>query len=262
VRPEHFVVAGAQRSGTSFLARLLDLHPQIDVARPLRPEPKFFLRPEAAAAGRAEYEALFPPAGPQVRLRGEKSTSYLERSEAAERIHRLLPAARLVFVLRDPVERALSNYRFSVDHGVETAGMEVAFREEEARREDYPRDRFSVSPFAYLRRGDYADLLRPFAERFPREQLILVLFDDLVRDAAGTLARLLVRLGADPDRQPPVSGVPLNESRDGAEASPELRRFLVDRFAAGNRRLAEQWNLDLAGWQGCGAPALAVERTT
>ncbi len=251
--PDHFVVGGAQRSGTTWLARLLDLHPQIAMARPLRPEPKFFLRPDAGAATREEYASLFPPAPAGVRLLGEKSTSYLERPEAAAPMRRLLPGVRLVFVLRDPVERAVSNYRFSVDNGVETESMEVAFRDEERRRRDWDRRRFSVSPFAYLRRGDYADLLAPWEAALGRERLTLLLYEDLRSDTAATLRRLLLALGADADLQPAPPDRAIDPA-PGAEALDRaLRDLLVERFAAGNRRLARRYGLDLSAWR-LGAP--------
>lgn len=246
-RREHFIIAGAQRSGTSFLVRLLGLHPQIELAQPLRPEPKYFLRSSPPSS--AEYDQLFHSVDGRRNIRGEKSTSYLERPESAERIVSLLPEARLVFVLRDPVERALSNYRFSVDNGVETASMEEAFLREEARRLEYDGDRFSVSPFAYLARGDYERLLRPFQQHFPRRSLILLLFEDLIGDPARVLRGLLPRLGADPDFHPTPSSAPVNASTHAAELDPDLRQFLVEHFAEPNRRLAERFGLALAGWQ-------------
>ena len=61
--PDHFVIVGAQRSGTTYLYGLLDEHPEIEMARPVRPEPKFFLDYERYALGRDAYEAqLFPDA--------------------------------------------------------------------------------------------------------------------------------------------------------------------------------------------------------
>lgn len=243
---DHFIVGGAQRSGTTYLIQLLELHPQIDLARPLRPEPKFFLRDGRTAA---EYDALFAGPTSVCRLRGEKSTSYLERSDAADRIAALLPEVELVFLLRDPVERAISNYRFSVDHGVETLPIGEAFRGEAARRDDYDRARFSVSPFAYLARGEYERQLQPYARRFGAEKLILVLFEDLVRAPEETLSALLTRLGADPGLLPRVPRRPVNASRSAEEIDVELRRFLVEHFAEHNRRLAGTYGLDLSSWQ-------------
>src|SRR5712691_8572726 len=110
-RVDHFVIVGAQRCGTTYLYRLLDEHPEIEMAKPLRPEPKFFLDDDRFPLGLSYYESqFFSEAGPRVR--GEKSTSYIESDVAAQRIKATLPGAPMVAVLRDPVERAISNYRF------------------------------------------------------------------------------------------------------------------------------------------------------
>jgi hypothetical protein len=254
---DHFIIGGAQRSGTSFLVRALDRHPAIEFARPLRPEPKFFLRPESARATLADYQALFPaPRGAAWALRGEKSTSYLDRVEAAPRIRRLLPAATLVFVLRDPVERALSHFRFSVEHGVETATMEEAFLREPERRDRYDAARFSVSPFAYVSRGCYEPRLRGWEEHFSGDRLILLLFEDLARDPDAVVRRLIGRLGADATE---LDDLPPSEPEDDRARedalTPELRRFLVEIYREPNRRLAERYGLDLSRWQGGSAAA-------
>src|SRR5688572_26028790 len=98
---EHFLLAGAQRSGTTFLYHLLDQHPEIEMARPLRPEPKFFLRTDA---GIEDYTKLFP-GKPGAHVLGEKSTSYIEHPDAARLARSLLSEPRVIFLLRDPVER-------------------------------------------------------------------------------------------------------------------------------------------------------------
>ena len=250
-RAEHFIIAGAQRAGTSYLVRLLGLHPEIGFAQPLRPEPKFFLRPEVERASLRDYAGLFRSARLGARLLGEKSTSYMESLEAPARIRSVLPEARLVFVLRDPVERAISNYWFSVQNGAETAEMSEAFLSEPSRRGDYDRGAFSVSPFAYLARGDYARHLRRFEDSFPREQMTILLFEDLVREPLAEARRLVAWLGADPDLQPAAPATPVNASRKSQdEVDSALRRFLIDHFREANRHLAERYGLDLSAWQG------------
>src|SRR5262249_2213212 len=160
--PDHFVIVGAQRSGTSYLYGLLNEHPELDMATPMRPEPKFFLDDAAYARGLDYYERrCFPES--RARVRGEKSTSYIESEVAAQRIMTLIPDARVVVVLRDPVERALSNYAFTVAHGNETLDLGAALRASATGERTWDRDQFSVSPYAYLPRGRYADYLETYA---------------------------------------------------------------------------------------------------
>lgn len=245
----HFFIAGAQRCGTTYLYRLLEQHPQIEMARPLRPEPKFFLRADAERSSLEEYHrACFSGRG-RGRVRGEKSTSYLEHEEAARRIRALLPDAKLIFLLRNPVERAISNYWFNVEQGVEHAPMAEAFRREEERREDYDRERFSVSPFAYIRRGRYLDDLEVYARLFPLENLRLQIFEKFIKEEKHELRGIFEFLGVAADFRPrrPRTGVNASPRREAV--ADDLRRFLVEQFADSNRMLAARFGLHLSDWQ-------------
>src|SRR5262245_47433435 len=149
----HFFIVGAQRCGTTYLCHLMDEHPAIEMAKPFRPEPKYFLRDVSLQDDLTRYESTFFGRKPGARLRGEKSTSYMESRAAAERLAAWFPQAKIVFVLRDPIDRAMSHYWFSVQNGLETLPMAEAFRREEERRDNFDPARLSVSPFAYLSRG-------------------------------------------------------------------------------------------------------------
>src|SRR5680860_943931 len=144
----HFLVVGAQRCGTTYLHDLLAAHPDIAMARPARPEPKVFLRgePVDADAYRAEYFGHADDA----HLLGEKSTSYLEVPGVPERVADALGAPRIVAQLRDPVARAVSNWRFSRDHGAEDRPLADALRADLAGPREWDRSVSSVSPYAYV----------------------------------------------------------------------------------------------------------------
>src|SRR5208283_527610 len=85
-----FIIAGAPRSGTTWLYVLARRHPQLAMAEPMVPEPKFFLVDELWRRGLAYYSANWFDPLPAGRVLGEKSTNYLESAEAAERIYRAL----------------------------------------------------------------------------------------------------------------------------------------------------------------------------
>jgi Sulfotransferase domain len=236
--PEHFVIVGAQRSGTSYLYGLLNEHPDIEMATPMRPEPKFFLDDDAYARGLDYYEQhCFP--GSRAGVRGEKSTSYIESEVAAQRIMTLLPDALVVVVLRDPVQRALSNYAFTVAHGNENLDIGEALRASATGERHWDHDQFSVSPYAYLQRGRYADYLERYVRHVPRAQIHVVMFEDLVENH-GAITELYRRLGVDSTFEPSGLGVPVNsESRDGECISGELMAFLRDYYLEPDRRLEE-----------------------
>jgi len=96
-----FIIGGAPRSGTTWLATTLDRHPAIWMAKPLRPEPKFFLVEELYAEGLDQYSARWFAEAPDDTVVGEKSTNYLESGSAARRIAADLPGVRMIFLLRD-----------------------------------------------------------------------------------------------------------------------------------------------------------------
>jgi hypothetical protein len=243
------VIAGAQRAGTTFLYHLLDQHPQIELARPLRPEPKFFLQEELYQQGLAAYHRQFFQLRPAAAVLGEKSTSYMEHPAVAGRIRDLLPEAKLLFLLRDPVERAISNYWFSFDYGAEHASLEEAMTREAEQVAEYDRERYSVSPFAYLRRGLYLELLEPFLQCFPRSNIMILVFERFIRGEQ-EIGKVFRFLGVDPEFCPQPSAEMRNATvgrRQGP--SPSLRRRIVEYFRAPNHALALRCDLDLSCWQ-------------
>jgi LPS sulfotransferase NodH len=247
MRTENFLVAGAQRSGTTCLYHLLDQHPGIEMARPLRPEPKFFLRPDADRLDRDAYRMLFSGNG-QARVRGEKSTSYMERPDIAPRVLALLPDVRIVFLLRDPVERAISNYRFSLANGVETQPIEDAILGEDARRDHYDRARFSVSPFAYVARGHYHRFIDRWVAAVGRERIRPLVFEHLVADLR-IVQELFGWLGVDRRFEPVLRPQTQNASPSSNDVPAGIRRHLARQFQASNLELRDRYGLDVAHWQ-------------
>src|SRR5438874_12720259 len=109
MRLPDFLIGGAARSGTTWLYSALDRHPTGYMAKPIKHEPKLFLVDDLYRKGLAHYARTWFADVPQSHVAGEKSTDYLESAAAAERIARDLPQVRLIFILRDPVDRAYSN---------------------------------------------------------------------------------------------------------------------------------------------------------
>jgi len=244
----HFFIVGAQRCGTSLLHRLLSRHPEVEMATPLRPEPKFFLRDELYARGLAHYEETFFAGKPGARLRGEKTVSYLESPLAARRIAQHFPDAPIVILLRDPVDRAVSHYNFSVENGVETLGIEAAFGRGLDRVLPEALKGLSMSPWAYLPRGRYAQHVACYAEHFPRT-VVLLLYEELTRGPE-RFAWLCRRLGVSDDvGTDPVPKAPEDAETRQADLPESRRRELAAYFAESNRELATRYGLDLSSWR-------------
>ena len=173
-----FVVIGAGKSGTTTLYRWLAT--QADVFDAPVKEPRFFS--QHWDEGLDWYADLFADATPSERV-GEASTNYTDPrydAVAADRMAEVLPAARLVYLVRDPIERLRSQYRYHLRRAVVSAPLAQAVREPDN---------------LYLGRSLYATRLAPFIERFSREQLLVVRFEDLVSDDATAWHRILDHIG-------------------------------------------------------------------
>lgn len=235
----HLLVIGGQRCGTTLLYELLDAHPDIAMARPVRPEPKVFLSDELADRGLDWYHATYFAHATTESLFGEKSTSYIEDPLAPARAARVLHRVEVVVQLRDPVARAVSNWRFSREHGAEDRGLAEALSENLAGPRAWDPARSSVSPYAYLERGRYVDHLEPWFEAFP--DLVHVRFLEEDPGSPDQVADLYRSLGVDPAFQPPAAGRRVNESRgDAPPLDAELVARLRDYFRDSDERLASR----------------------
>ena len=211
-----FLGIGAMKAGTSMLHTLLSEHPQVAMAAH-RKEVMFFDR--HWARGVPWYEAHFDSSSPRVP--GEVTPGYLFHPEAAQRIHAVVPDVRLFAVLRDPVERAYSQYKFFVkEHGY-AHGVDAFLTEH---------------PNA-IERGLYATQLQRFRACFPSDQLLVLLFEDLIVDPVGQTQRVFAHIGVDATFAPPSAGKRLNVSE-----RPRWHRA----YALGRRTVGWMYNHDLA----------------
>jgi len=242
-----FLVLGAQKAGTTALYAYLRWHPGI--TGPSWKEVSFFDR--HWWRGPAWYRGQFPLRS-GTRLVGEASPSYLFHPLAPERVRALVPDARLVALVRDPVARAYSHYQHEVALGREPLSFEDALaaesertRGEEASLVADPKA-FSRAwwDHTYVARGLYADQLERWLAIFPPEQLLVVRSEDLGERPAETYAEILAFLGAAPHG---LQEYPRIFGREYADMPPETRLALAARFAEPNRRLEALLGRDL-GW--------------
>ena len=176
-RLPEFVIIGAPKSATTWL--VTHLRAQADVFMP-SPEIHFFNR--NYARGLDWYAAHFAAAHPS-QIVGEKSASYLADPEVPRRLRLTLTTAKLIVQLRNPVERAYSDYCMLLRRG------EV--------RDDVERylDTSNATMPRFLHDGLYARHLRAFLDLFPREQIKIILYDDVSRDPAAVFAQVASFVG-------------------------------------------------------------------
>ncbi len=179
-----FFIVGAMKSGTTSLRSALGARKDIDIARS---ELHFFDNDTKFAEGFDTYWENFDRAG-SYRLRGEKSPSYGLVAHAAERIHAFNPDARILWTLRDPVERAVSNFFHAKKRKAEALSMTEALDKAEALEA-------RNAPTAYLYRSQYEKHLAFFDALFPPEQIHVTIFEELITDPNTEIARVETFLG-------------------------------------------------------------------
>jgi len=244
----HFFVVGAQRSGTTYIYQLLDAHPDICMAKPLKPEPKFFLKHHMPDYSYQDYFDTYFDDG-DYQLYGEKSTSYIESELAAQQIASWFEPAKIIMILRNPIERAVSNYYFSRKHNLETLPIDEAFMQESDRRDNYDRTKISASPYAYLQRGHYIRYIEMYEQFFLQEQIKILIHEEFVGQPT-PIRQLYQWLGvnADVDITQNLNAVnATNKTKSTLSAS--LQDYLVNHFAESISQLENYMGRSLSIWQ-------------
>jgi hypothetical protein len=211
----NFLIIGAAKSGTTALWSFVRQHP--DVFMPAVKEPQYFAFAEGerptfggpgatigrAITSRVGYEALFADAG-DARAVGEASNLYLYREQAPARIAGELPDVRLIAILRQPAERAFSSYQHLKRQGREPAPDFASALALEAER---IREGWGFL-WRYRDLGFYGRQLGRYLDRFPRERVLVHLYEDLQEAPEATLRRTFEFLGVDPDFSPDLTARP------------------------------------------------------
>jgi hypothetical protein len=295
-----FLILGAMKAGTTALYTMLGAHPEVYVS-PVK-EPNFFAfagqeldfqapidrRPDGinhtSITDWDEYTALFDGADPE-QARGEASHTSLYWPDAAANVAQYVPEARLIAILRDPVERAYSEYmHFRRDGDEPIEDFEAALDAEPERIEQ------NWALGRYVDRGRYDEQLERYLRRFDRDQIEIVLHQDFVAAPSEVGRRLCSHIGVDPDVELPTerrvnaSGLPehpwmhrvlsglqpvrealdpvlptrvvdwanavKNKNLDKPEMAASTRRRLANTFRPHVRRLEDLLDRDLSHWLG------------
>lgn len=239
-----FVVGGVQKGGTTSLDRLLRKHPAIAMAR--EKEPHWFDRDANFAAGAPELERYHRQWGHLLatRLCGDATPSYLWWPGAIERIRAYQPAMKWILLLRDPVERAYSHWNMERQRGVEPFGFADALDAESLRMASG--DPIAQRRHSYVSRGYYARQLAALWSRFPREQVLVLLSEDLRDRAAASVGAVTEFLGLEP-----LARIPALSENEGAYAAamdPADRARLAALFSDDMAELERMLGRSLPGW--------------
>jgi len=263
-----FLVIGGKRSASTSLYHTLLTHPQVLPMHPSserfgvfehRKGMRFF--DNRYANGEAWYRSHFPSerarrrreravGGPVVS--GEATPRYLTHPHAPARAAAMVPDARLVLLVRDPVERAFSHYRSMVRDGMETLSFEEAV-EAEPERLDGEEARLAADPtyrskavekYSYLGSSEYVVGVKRWLEHYDREQLLVRRAEDFFTDPSSVLADVAVHLGI---RVVSLDAASLNAA-PSAGLSDETRRVLRERLRASVEELESVLGQEFAWW--------------
>lgn len=240
-----FMVAGAQKAGTTALMEMLSQHRKVVV--PVVKEPHFFDN-EGFFGGKKlpieEYHAAFQWQGPD-KLYGEGTPRNMFARRCVERIHRYNPDIRLICMLRDPVERAFSAW--NMNHGMveERSFEDLVQLEQDAIAKNGPLQRGFVT---YLSRGMYAHQVRHLRRYFKPEQLCFLRYADFRKDNVAVMEEVFRFL----DLRPPSSNLQVGKSnvyRYDSSLDPETERELRRWFRPEVEALEELLDWDLTDWK-------------
>lgn len=191
-----FVGVAAPRSGTTWISRCLGEHP--DICVPVNKEPHFFLYDSRYHQGLPYLQKLFPHYH-NKKLKGEWSNMYLYSREAAARIKEHNPDIKILMCLRDPVERAYSQY---LNRKYNASIMPLySFKHIVDHEEKYH----------YLAYGLYSKHLRYYQSLFPRENIHVMLYEEVTRQPQEEFKKIFAFLGVDTDFLPPSLGTVVND---------------------------------------------------
>lgn len=256
-----FLIIGAAKCGTTSLYNYLLQHPQVLPC--FTKEVHYF--DYNYHKGEQWYRSHFPLRSETERCgeangapcaTGESSPYYLAHPLAPERVRRDMPSVKLICMLRNPVDRAISSYNNQVRLGIETLkDFESAIDSEEDRihgheerlRADPSFSSFEHKYFSYFKRGCYADQLQNWFSHFPKEQVLVLQSEPFFTHPSGAFRQVVDFLGLRA-WEPPRYMV-FNAGGEYREMKAELRERLLVRYQPHNERLFELIGRRFEGWE-------------
>ena len=242
------VILGAQKSGTSAFHTLLSQHPQI-----INKTEEIHFFDLNFQEGVDWYKQQFPQEDLQKNIRVDKTAYYLFHPLVPQRMHELLPNAKLIVLLRNPIDRAYSHYWMNVRYGGEPLSFAEAVRAEPSRlcgeeekivKTGLPFPQSPYRHFSYLSRGIYVEQLIRWFNYYPPEQILIISFDDFAKDPDKIMQETLKFLGLSEYHS---FDFQVGERYAYPTMEPEIRKELSDYFRSYNKQLESLLNRKF-GW--------------
>lgn len=236
----NFLIIGATKAGTTSIHNYLGQHPEIFVCP--HKETNFFAQDSAtcflgdAINTQEDYEREFESVKNE-KVIGETSPAYLAVPTAPEKIHGLIPHAKLIAILRDPAERAYSHYLMRRRQKREfRSSFEQCLNEDDIDPER-----------SYKSRGFYGEQLERYRKFFRKDQILVLLYEDFVENPEKMLQKIFTFLEVDPAFAPDMSER-YNTNPPSEALSPELRKKLIELYRSDIKKLEILIGRDLISW--------------
>ncbi len=245
-----FIVLGTQKGGTTTLHHLLGQHS--DIFLPQQKEVHYFSLHDHQSL--SWYSRNYQEATSH-QLCGDITPYYLFHPRCPHGIHTALPQAKMIVLLRDPVERTISQFFHAKRHGFEPLDIEAALAAETTRLENAQEAlaqpgsvHFSHQKHSYVSRSRYEEQLQRYEALFPHEHMLICRSEDFFSNTQAYLERITHFLGVAPLAAAPAAGVRANAGSGEAAKLPkavreQLRRTLAPTAAAIRTRYGFDW-----GW--------------
>lgn len=248
-----FIIAGAQKAGTTALSDLLDSHPKIamphqdELHRIVQPARHFFDDEDRFAQAKIDYAPLQRGCVRKDKaiLLGSCTPIYIYWKTAMERIWDYNDKIKLLILLRNPAERAFSHWNMQRDRNLEKLDFMDAVREEKNRaREALP---FQLRKFSYVDRGFYAEQMERVFQYFPGEQVHVIKFENFRSDTRKTLGAVCHFLGVEQLKN--LKNAETGSTPYAREMTRSERRYLVDIYRSDIQRLEKLLGWDCSDWK-------------
>ena len=241
----HFLILGTQKGGTTSLHHLLKRNSEIFL--PEVKEVHYFSQHSNEPL--TWYSSHYQEAHPS-QLRGDITPFYLFHCQAPHRIKKVLPKAHLIALLRDPVERTLSQYFHAKRHGYETLRLEEALEAEHSRLSNAELvmkqaggNHYSYQKHSYIRRSRYDEQLKRYRRFFDERQLLVLRSEDLFANTAEIWDQILSFIGA--QAVPLPGNLPHSNAGRGEadQVSPEIKQRLREELAPTYQWLEQHYGI-------------------
>lgn len=272
-----FIICGVQKCGTTSLLKYLSEHKQIRF-QPPGTEVHFFDNNTHFEKGKAEFTKHFKPAEENI-LIGQSTSTYVY-DYIPERIYKYTSNTKLIFILRNPADRAYSHYWHAKSKRRESLSFEQALEEEKNRIQ---KDYFYLINYSYFNTGLYMNMIDSFLKYFRKEQMLFLVLEELVKNPQKEIKKVTDFL-----KLPPLDTIetakPFNQTKVGRykvietlfnnkitrnskilyplyhfnskylskkypEIKPETKQMLMSRYSENISRLEEYLNKDLNIWK-------------